>query len=330
MTADNLSSKDIDIEDAPINAGNGELKNLGGAEFERILNKRKKYGLVDDKGIWPNSMRLIQLILCIVVCVLVVLVTHQMMQSGGHPHNRKRDKRSTGRNPSDKPLVNQPRGEKKSWMDARDKGIKVNQKFPKQKVSIAEHSMDPRLRAKLAKWKGGQLTDEEMMGRTSKSLLNFRNQPSPGEVPHNMFSLTPPDIPTRYNPLASIGRSRYPSTTNRAGGFRADQRLGVDPRARPKTLRNPIIQHMDQMMNNRDRYSRNPEAHGRARPQLHVAPQAYGHNHQPRPSSRDPRFNARQSMGGRIQKYPPMNPASHSGVPPPLQRGRSSSSSRHG
>jgi len=124
MTADNPSSEDLDIEDAPINEGNGELKNLGGDEFEIILNKRKKYGLVDDKEVWPYSLRLIQVILCIVVCVLVVIVTRQMMQSGGHLNIRKKDGRSTDRNLRQKPLVRQPNKVNKALMDGRKKGRK--------------------------------------------------------------------------------------------------------------------------------------------------------------------------------------------------------------
>jgi len=213
---------------------------------------------------------------------------------------------------------------------AEKKGEKKNKKVQKQIESITEHNMDPRLKAKLAKWKGGQLTNEEMMGRTSKSLLNFRNQPSPGEVPHNMFNVPPPDMTNRYNPLASMGRNRYPFTNNRAGGMRADPRLGVDPRARPKKLKDPRLQQMQQIMNNRNRYNKNSGARGRVPQQMRVPPQAQGHNHQPRLSSRDPRFNAIPSMGGRIQKPPLRNSVAHSEVPSPLHRGRSSSSPRHG
>jgi len=330
MTADNASSEDLDIEDAPINAGNGELKDLGGAEFERILNKRKKYGLVDNNELWPYSMRLIQLILCIAVCVLVVVVTRQMMQSGGHLNIRKRDGRSTDRNLIQKPRALQPRKVNKALMDAREKGRKINKKVQKQIESITEHNMDPRLKAKLAQWKGGQLTNEEMMGRTPKSLLNFRNQPSPGEVPHNMFNVPPPDITNRYNPLASMGRNRYPFTTNTANGLRPDPRLGVDPRARQKKLKDPRLQRMPQIMNNRNRYNRNPGGRGRVPPQVRVTSRAQGHNHQPRLSSRDPRFKASPSMGGGIQKHPHRNSGIHSEIPSSLHRGRSSSSSRHG
>merc|ERR1712060_318922 len=146
-------------------------------------------------------------------------------------------------------------------------------------------------------------------------------------VPHNMFSVHPPDITNRY-PRASMGRNRY--STNMAGGLRADPRLGVDPRARPKKLIDPRLQQMQQIMNTRNRYNRNPGARGRVPPQLRVTPQALGHNHQPRSSTRDPRFKASPAIGGGIQKHPLKNSVTHSKMPPTIHRGRSSSSPRHG
>merc|ERR1719184_169545 len=190
--------------------------------------------------------------------------------------------------------------------------------------------MDPRLRAKLSKWKRGELTDEEMMGRTSNSLLNFRHQPSPGEVPHHMLSVTPPVIPSRNNPLASVGRNRYPITSNRAGGLRTDPRLGVDPRARAKKPKDPRLNHMQQLMNyNRNRYGRTAGSRGEARSQSRVTQQAQGHNHHPRPFARDARFKASPSKGGRIQKHTLPNSFTHSDVRPSSHGGRSSRSKRH-
>jgi hypothetical protein len=282
-----MGSTDIDFEHISISGELGEVENdkaieLGDAEFERMLEKRNVYGLT-QKNLWPWSMRLIQCFLCVVVCVMVVIVTRQVWQPNQPKHIRKREKPRVAKRPMDhhnnRPQkLHKQRSMAKAMIEARAK--RANQNMHSQLEAKTEGSMDPRLRSKLSRWKVGQLSNEENLGRTPKSLLGFRKKPSPGKVPHHVFSANRPDFSHRGNLVTGpLGQNSLPSS--RDGVIRADPRLGRGPRARTKVNRDPRARFIQQQLINRNQKSRNAGLHGRT----HGRTPILGNNHHPQLSS---------------------------------------------
>lgn len=298
-------SSDIDLEDTLLSPELYELdwdeeEELGDAEFERILSGRSKYGLVERKTLWSWCMRLIQCTLLLVVVAGTVIVVYKLLQPSAQPQSIKYPNHVEHRHHVSV-YHSQHFAKHKALMKVHEKGKrKINPEVLKKIHARIKSNIGLRLKEKLSQWKNRQLSREEKMGTTPKSLLGFWNHSSPGEVPQPMLSATQRDVRDKSNPLRSLGRNPHMAKIlTDVSGSRVNPQLGLNPRLNAKTSGDTTAQLRETEGNKKNRYSRISA--------VKESPPAQGYNHRPPGTSSMSKRNPEPSSSGRNQVLPPIS-----------------------
>lgn len=289
------SSDESDIDDAYVKAELDELddievEELGDSEFETILKKRGKYGLIEKKKLQPKSLRLIKFVLCLAILTLGFVIGRLFFKPSDHSDSIEQ---------SEKPDLNKILKD----LDLLDIEPKFDEQKKAEKHNVARIPMltqedvniNKRINPRIERNRDPRIErNRDPRTRTNRELEKRTHQMSRGRSSNI----------DRINALRSQGRSRY-GWNSLNTGVRTDPRMGVDRRPHPKSSNDLRAQQLRQLANERNnKYNRDLKVHGRTPSQKRGRTQTSRNNYRGRTSS-IPRSNIRSSRPGRSPKTKP-------------------------